>query len=89
MIRKKILEKCGYFNENYLTCFEDVELNISCLSLGYENYNDSNLVAYHYESQTRKDDSEDIKKQHYDYHKNLLPFVMKNIDKIKNKIIIE
>ena len=89
MIRKKIFEKCGYFNENYLTCFEDVELNISCLSLGYENYNDSNLVAYHYESQTRKDDSEDIKKQHYDYHKNLLPFVMKNIDKIKNKIIIE
>ena len=42
-----------------------------------------------YESQTRKDDSEDLKKLNIDYINNLLPYTIKNIDKIKHKIFIE
>lgn len=89
MIRKTLFEKCGLFNENYINCFEDVELNIKCITLGYENHNNGELVAYHYESQTRNEDPENIKKLMYDYKNNLLPFVSKNIDKIKKKIYIE
>jgi len=82
MIRKTLFEKCGFFNENYISCFEDVELNMKCILLGYINFNDGNIVAYHYESQTRNDDSENIKKLMYDYKNNLFPFVVQNLKKL-------
>jgi len=53
MIRKKIFEKILGFNENYKECFEDVELNIVCESIGLKNIFDGTSVAYHYESKTR------------------------------------
>jgi GT2 family glycosyltransferase len=86
MIRKNVFLKCGGFNENYITCFEDVELNLKCLLLGLVNYCDSNLVAYHYESQTRQDDTEDSKKQSFDYTERIIPFVNQNLNKIKKYI---
>jgi len=88
MIRKTIFQKCDYFNENYINCFEDVELNMKCLLLGLDNYIDSGLVAYHYESQTRNEDSENISKLQYDFKNNLLPFVLNNINKLKENLII-
>jgi len=88
MIRKSVFEKCNYFNENYISCFEDVELNLKCILLGYDNYYDGNLVSYHYESQTRNEDPEIIDKMTQDYQKNLLPFVVKHLDKLKNYIIV-
>jgi GT2 family glycosyltransferase len=87
MIRKTIFENCEYFNENYISCFEDVELNLKCTLLGLTNYNDGSLVSYHYESITRNDDEKKIEKLQMDYNKNLLPFVIKNIDKLKKNII--
>jgi GT2 family glycosyltransferase len=86
MIRKNVFLKCGGFNENYITCFEDVELNLKCLLLGLVNYCDSNLVAYHYESQTRQDDTEDSKKQSFDYTERIIPFVNQNLNKLKKYI---
>ena len=83
MIKKDIFEKCGYFNENYINCFEDVELNLKCVTLGLSNYTEGNVVAYHYESQTRNEDSDNLKKLQQDYHNNLLPFMIKNMDKIR------
>lgn len=83
MIKKDIFQKCGYFNENYINCFEDVELNLKCVTLGLTNYNDGNVVAYHYESQTRNEDSDNLKKLQQDYHNNLLPFMLENMDKIR------
>lgn len=83
MIRRFTFEKCGGFNENYISCFEDVELNFKCVTLGLENYLCSNCVAYHYESQTRNDDEEKLNKLEKDYKQYLLPFVIKNIDKLK------
>ena len=88
MIRKSVFEKCDYFNENYISCFEDVELNLKCLLLGYNNYYDGSLVSYHYESQTRNEDPEIINKLTQDYQKNLLPFVIKHFDKLKGHIIV-
>jgi GT2 family glycosyltransferase len=88
MIRKQLFEDIGYFNENYISCFEDVELNGEALSLGFENYVNSDCVAYHYESVTRNVDPENLKKLNEDYIKNLIPFVQKKWEKIKNKIQI-
>ena len=88
MIRKSVFEKCDFFNENYVSCFEDVELNLKCILLGYDNYYDSNLVTYHYESQTRNEDPDNMSKLSQDYQKNLLPFVVKNLEKLKGYIQI-
>lgn len=83
MIRKKTFEKVGMFNESYINCFEDVELNLSCILHGFRNYMDNNSVAYHYESKTRGQDPDNIKKLNIDYIERLLPFIIKNLDKLK------
>jgi GT2 family glycosyltransferase len=88
MIRKNTFELVGYFNENYISCFEDVELNMMCLAKGFENFNNGECVAYHYESQTRNDDPKNMEKLEYDYKNNLLPCVGTYFDKIKSKINI-
>jgi GT2 family glycosyltransferase len=82
MIRKFTFEKCDMFNENYISCLEDVELNLKSIILGLNNYLCSDCVAYHYESQTRNDDLEKLEKFQYDYKKIYLPFLIKNINKI-------
>ena len=86
MIRKTTFEKCGLFNENYINCFEDVELNLNCVLMGLNNYCDSSSVAYHYESKTRNEDENNITKLMSDYKNNLFPFLIKNLDKIKHHI---
>lgn len=86
MIRKELFEKCDYFNESYSTCFEDVELNCKCVINGYNNYCDSSLVSYHYESQTRKNDDEVNKKQFSDFTQKLLPFINKNYTSLQKFI---
>jgi GT2 family glycosyltransferase len=87
MIRKNTFEKCGFFNENYINCFEDVELNLMCTVLGLTNYCNGNVVAYHYESQTRNEDVDNLKKIQHDYYNNLIPFMLTNIDKIKHSFL--
>jgi len=87
MIRKNLFIKCDMFNENYTNCFEDVELNLKCLILGYKNYLSGKSVAYHYESLTRKEDPDNIKKLNEDYSNNLLPFINMNFDKLKDKML--
>jgi GT2 family glycosyltransferase len=89
MIRKTIFEKCGYFNEIYQSCFEDVELNLKCLTLGFENLIDGNSVAYHYESQTRGVQQSDDARLKHDFFNGLIPFVVKNSNKLQNYIPIE
>jgi GT2 family glycosyltransferase len=88
MIRKNVFERCGYFNENYISCFEDVELNLKCVMMGLDNFYDGSLVSYHLESQTRNEDSETMLKVQTDYLESLQPFVIKNLAKIKNHILI-
>ena len=42
------------FNEQYMDCLEDVELNMQCIIKGRKNMFAGNAVAYHFESRTRK-----------------------------------
>lgn len=86
MIKKNLFNSIGYFNEGYENCFEDVELNLQCLLRGHYNYYDGNLVAYHYESMTRKEENK-INVTN-DYINVLMPFVNKNLEKL-NKYIIK
>ncbi len=87
MIRKNTFIKCDMFNENYINCFEDVELNLKCLTLGFTNYFSGKAVAYHYESITRNEDPDKNKRLGQDYTNNLIPFIIKNYNKLKNYII--
>lgn len=86
MIRKFLFEKIGGFNENYISCFEDVELNIMCLSRGLTNFNNSDCVAYHYESQTRNEDPENIRKLNFDFQNGLIKCINSNYEKLKKYI---
>ena len=88
MIRKNTFERLGYFNEEYTSCFEDVELNLKSILSGYENYNDGGVVAYHYESQSRNDDPDDNKKLQDDFRDHLLPYIQKNFERLKSRFII-
>ena len=88
MIKKSIFEKINGFNENYINCFEDVELNMTCLINGLDNYYDGTLVAYHYESQTRNEDPNNLNKLQQDYINNLAPFINNNLNKLKEYIKI-
>lgn len=87
LIKKDLFIKCGMFNEDYISCFEDVELNLKCLMMGYQNFNDGESVAYHYESQTRNDDPDYILKLNKDYVERLFPFFKENYDTISSKLI--
>jgi len=87
MIRKKIFEKVGMFNENYINCFEDVELNLKCILYGLQNYLDSNSTAYHYESKTRNEDANNLEKLQKDYKDRLIPFMINNYDKLSKYFI--
>jgi GT2 family glycosyltransferase len=88
MIKKIIFEKLGYFNENYISCFEDVELNLKSTLLCYRNICDTSLVAYHFESQTRNDDPENLKKLQLDFKNTLFPFVSNNIERLHKHILM-
>ncbi len=78
MIKKDIFNKIGGFNQGYKECFEDVELNIDCLTRNLKNYFVSDAVCYHYESQTRNKDSEKLKRESEDYTKRIIPYIIDN-----------
>lgn len=89
LIKKDLFIQLDYFNENYKTCFEDVELGIKILINGLKNYNDGNSVAYHKESYTRKKDLKYLEKSKEDFDKVLLPFISKNQEKINDWVKIK
>jgi len=86
MITKKTFENCGMFNESYIECFEDVELNLKSEIMGLKNFMSGRSVAYHFESQTRNNIEEEEKnnKMGLDLSERLLPFIKQNFTKIKN-----
>lgn len=86
MIRKNVFEKIGGFNEVYRVCFEDVELNLQCIINGFDNICDGSLVAYHYESQTRKNNSEEILIMQNDLLNTLIKFVSNHKHELKHWI---
>jgi len=87
MIRKNLFEKLEMFNENYIECFEDVELNLKCVLTNHKNIISSKSVAYHYESKSRDDNKNKIQNLTIDYDNVLLPFISSNINKIQQYIV--
>jgi len=86
MIRHSLFNNIGGFNEKYVNCFEDVELNVECLKRGYKNYCDGSLVAYHYESQTRAGE-EDNSNTILDFKIRLIPFLTENISHLYKYVV--
>ncbi len=70
--------QCEGFNENYIECFEDVELNLKCLTFKKINLTSILATAYHYESLTRNKNPEKNKKSLIDFNNLLKPFLFKN-----------
>jgi GT2 family glycosyltransferase len=86
MINTNTFRQIGMFNEEYIDCFEDVELNLKLLLIGFENYNVGTHTAYHYESKTRYVEG-NMKVIKYDFNQTLTPFIKKNLMKLKDKIL--
>ena len=85
MMNINTFKQIGMFNEMYKECFEDFELNLNLSLKGFEHYLLGTHCAYHYESKTRE-----IEKNQTtiieDYNGNFIPFLNKNIQKLKNKL---
>jgi GT2 family glycosyltransferase len=69
LISRDLFTGLGYFNENYLECLEDVELNLKCKLLGLNNITVSDAVAYHYESISRNKIAGGNSRFEIDYHR--------------------
>jgi len=77
LIKKDLFEILGGFNEEYIECLEDVELNLKCRLMGLNNITLSEAVAYHYESISRNKLSGGENRFMIDYQK-LLVFIKNN-----------
>ena len=77
LISKKLFNNINQFSEEYIECFEDVELNMECLKNNKKNIFVEDAVCYHLESQTRNQDTEKNKKMAVDFNK-LTPYIIKN-----------
>jgi len=88
MVNKNMFNKIGGFNDGYIECFEDVELNLEFIKLGKNNILAGNAVCYHYESQSRNHDKNKLSKQNVDYLNRLIPFIKNNINNLIKKITI-
>lgn len=69
MINKNLFEKIGMFNQKYINCFEDVELNLKCLLNNKVNIILGEAVGYHYESSTRNDSETKQEEMQTDFNK--------------------
>jgi len=83
LISRKLFLELGCFNEEYIECFEDVELNLKCRLNRKQNITVSDAVAYHYESLTRDKDPRKLEKLNLDYQKRLHPFWKENKEELK------
>jgi len=88
MIEKSLFNAIGGYNESYIECFEDVELNLECLKLRKKNYLCGNCVAYHYESVTRNNSEEKNKKTNEDFFMRLYPFINENMRHYQDKLTL-
>lgn len=76
-INKQLFNDLGRFNEGYIECFEDVELNLRCINRNLKNITIFDAVAYHYESVSRNKNIDKIKNTNIDY-KLLIDYVNNN-----------
>tara|TARA_R110002050_G_scaffold79261_6_gene169369 strand:+ start:1913 stop:3445 length:1533 start_codon:yes stop_codon:yes gene_type:complete len=78
LMSKSLFNSIGGFNEAYIECFEDVELNLECILKGKNNLFMGNAVCYHYESVSRGKSDEAMDRLRLDFKYRLLPFISKH-----------
>lgn len=83
LINKSLFLELGCFNEEYIECFEDAELNLKCRLKRKQNITVSDAVAYHYESLSRNKDPRKLEKLNIDYQKRLHPFWKENKEALR------
>jgi GT2 family glycosyltransferase len=88
LINKNLFLELGCFNEEYIECFEDVELNLLCILKNKANITVCDAVAYHFESVSRNKNENKLKKNATDYYNNLFPFYKEHED-VLSKILIK
>jgi len=81
LIKKELFLSFDGFNENYIECLEDVELNLKCKHQGLKNITVSDAVAFHYESISRNKIAGGDKRFMVDFER-LRVFIEKNKIKI-------
>lgn len=81
LVNRNIFNKVGGFVRTS-ECFEDVVLNVKIHLAGYKNMFSGDAVCYHYESQSRNDDSNKLNRLQRDYVDILLPFLKNNESKL-------
>lgn len=86
LIEKDLFIKMDMFNENYIECFEDVELGIKCINYGKKNMTVCDAVAYHHESVSRNKTKTKKENTNTDYFERLLPLLNENEKKLKKYI---
>lgn len=86
MIGKTLFNTIGQFNEQYIECFEDVELNMNTIVHNKKNFIMNSAVAYHYESVTRDLDDNKLTRLREDYNLRLNPFINKHLNKLHKHI---
>ena len=90
-IKKDVFREIGGFPENYIECFEDVELNIKCILAGYTNIYCGKAKAFHFESQTRNYNINKNANMSIDFRECLIPLMqnfLKNPDHLKKYLNI-
>jgi GT2 family glycosyltransferase len=87
MVNTNTFNQVGGFNENYIDCFEDVDFCLNLTLKGFNNYVSGNHTAYHYESKTRYVEGNKNVIE-YDFKETLLPFIQKNLTKLKDKFLL-
>lgn len=63
MVRKKVYEEVGGFQEKLAVAFNDVDLCYSIYEAGYYNVVRNDVMLYHHESLSRGKDGESVEKQ--------------------------
>ena len=87
MIRKKVFETMGGFNESFKHCYEDAILGLQLIKNGYYNYCNGECVAYHHESQTREVENNKLEMMQ-DFNEHVYPFIKENFEKFKKYTVI-
>ena len=87
LVSKVLFDKIGGFNEDYVECLEDVELNLECVMLNRVNVVDSSAVCYHYEGKTRDEKGMKDSFLETDMRERLIPFINEKYMKL-NKVFL-
>lgn len=60
LVKKSLYLDIGGLDEDYFYCFEDVDFSLKLHKSNYDIYYCSSALLFHYESYTRKDNSENV-----------------------------